>query len=81
MSCPYKYALGIPGEGFHAMRLGPIALGDTLGTVALAVLTAWLTNSSIFWNFVVWFVVGEILHYAFGTPTAFLKLIGLTPSC
>lgn len=79
--CPYKYVLGIPGEGFHAARLGPIALNDTLGTVVLALITAWLTKTSVLWNFVAWFVAGEILHYWYGTPTAFLKLIKLSPSC
>ena len=81
MSCPYKYALGIPGEGFHAARLGPISLNDTLGTLVLALITAWLTKTSILWNFVAWFVLGEILHYVYGTPTAFLRLIGMTPKC
>jgi hypothetical protein len=81
MSCPYAYVLGVPGKGFHAARLGPIALYDTLGTIALALFTAWLTKTSFLWNLVAWFVAGEVLHYAFGTPTAFLRLIGMTPKC
>ena len=81
MACPYAYVLGVPGKGFHEARLGPIALNDTLGTIGLAVITAWLTKTSIWWNFVIWFVLGEVLHYAFGTPTAFLKMVRLDPSC
>jgi hypothetical protein len=81
MSCPNKHALGVPGQGFHAARLGPVALGDTVGTILLAVLTAWLTKTGFWWNLLAWFVLGEVLHYWFGTPTAFLKLIGMTPEC
>ena len=81
MSCPYKYALGIPEQGFHAARLGPIALYDTLGTIALALISSWLTKTGFWWNLLAWFIVGEVLHYAFGTSTAFLKIIGLTPMC
>ena len=81
MSCPNKHALGVPEQGFHAARLGPVALGDTVGTILLAALTAWLTKTGFWWNLLAWFVLGEVLHYAFGTPTAFLKLIGMTPKC
>lgn len=81
MSCPNANALGVPGKGFHATRLGPIALYDTLGTIALAALTAWFTKTNFWWNLLAWFVAGEVLHYWFGTPTAFLKLIGMTPKC
>ena len=79
--CPYKYALGIPGQGFHSARLGPIALNDTLGTILLALLTTWIFKVNIWVSLVAWFVLGEVLHYWFGTPTAFLRLIGLTPRC
>ena len=81
MSCPNANALGVPEQGFHEKRLGPIALYDTLGTIALAALTAWFFKVSFVWSLVGWFVLGEVLHYAFGTPTAFLKMIGLTRSC
>lgn len=81
MSCPNANALGTPGKGFHAARLGPIALYDTLGTLGLALLSAWLTHTDFWWNLLAWFVAGEVLHYWFGTPTAFLKLIGMKPTC
>ena len=80
-SCPNANIFGVSGQGFHATRLGPIALYDTLGTVALAAVSAWLTKTNFLWNLIAWFVVGEVLHYVFGTPTAFLKLIGMTPKC
>ena len=33
------------------------------------------------YSFVSWFIAGEILHYYFGTNTAFLKLISMSPKC
>jgi hypothetical protein len=81
MACPNKYALGIPGKGFHETRLGPIALYDTLGTVALAAITSYIWKINIWISILAWFVVGEVLHYWFGTPTAFLRMIDMTPNC
>ena len=81
MTCPYAYVLGVPGQGFHAARLGPIALNDTLGTIVLAALTTYFFDIKFGWSLLVWFVGGEVLHWLFGTPTAFLRLIGLDPSC
>jgi len=77
MSCPYKYVLGIPGQGFHAARLMGYSLNDTVGTVILALLTSWIFGVSIVKSLVVWFVGGEILHYLFGVQTAFLTTIGV----
>ena len=81
MSCPNANALGVPGQGFHATRLGPIALYDTLGTIALAALTTYVFRVRFWISVVTWFVAGEVLHYVFGTPTALLTLLGLTPRC
>lgn len=81
MSCPYAYVLGVPGEGFHAPRLFGLARNDTLGTVGLALLTTWIWGVPFWKSLVAWFVAGEVLHYAFGTPTAFLRMIGMTPEC
>ena len=79
MSCPYANALGVPGEGVHAQRFMGLALNDTIATVVAALLTAWLFNISFLYSFIGWFVAGEVLHYAFGVNTAFLKMIGITP--
>ena len=81
MSCPYKDLFGAPGTGAHSIRFLGFAVVDTLLTVLLAALTAYLTKTSLLANFVAWFVLGEILHYAFGTNTAFLKLIRMSPVC
>ena len=38
--------------------------------------------SSLFvYSFATWFLAGEILHYLFGTNTAFLKMIHMSPKC
>jgi hypothetical protein len=78
MSCPYKFVLGIPGEGFHAERLFGLARNDTIGTVFLALISAWVFKMNIYTSLLIWFVGGEILHYLFGVQTAFLTLIGVT---
>ena len=81
MACPYAYIFGIPEKGFHSYRFLGLAVGDTVGTILMAFATSYFTNTSIWWNLVVWFVGGEVLHWVFGTPTAFLAMIGMTPYC
>ena len=77
MSCPYKFVLGIPGEGFHKERLLGLARNDTIGTVFLALISAWVFEINVWTSLAVWFIGGEILHYMFGTQTAFLTMIGV----
>ena len=81
MPCPYAHALGIPGQGFHARRVVGFALYDTLGTIGLAILTSMIFRIHILSSLLLWFVLGEVLHYAFGTRTAFLELIRIHPRC
>jgi len=81
MPCPYANALGVPGEGIHAPRIFGLARNDLIMTIIAAVITAYALNISFLLSFTVWFVTGEVLHYLFGTDTAFLKMIGLSPKC
>ena len=81
MGCPYKYALGIPGQGFHSTRIFGYALNDTLATIVLAFITSYLLGLSFIPVLVFWLVAGEVLHYVFGTQTAFLTSIGVTVPC
>jgi hypothetical protein len=68
---------GVPGTGFHSTRVFGFALYDTLGTIAIAWLISYFFGYT-FWKVLLFaFVLGEVLHYIFGTPTAFLKAIGL----
>ena len=81
MPCPYANLFGVPGQGVHATRIFGIAFIDLFLTLLLAILTAWATKTSILSNFIFWFIVGELLHYAAGTQTAFLTLIGINAEC
>lgn len=81
MSCPYAHALGIPGKGVHSTRIAGLALFDIVATIVLAIVVAYALDVALWKSLVFWFVAGEILHYAFGTQTAFLAMIGWTPRC
>ena len=81
MSCPYANALGTPGEGVHAQRFLGLALNDTIATLVAALLTKWFFDVPLLYSIFGWFVAGEVLHYAFGVDTAFLKMIGVKPYC
>jgi len=81
MSCPYANALGTPGEGVHAQRFLGLALNDTIATLVAALLTKWFFDVPLLYSIIGWFVAGEVLHYAFGVDTAFLKMIGIKPYC
>ena len=80
-SCPYANILGTPGEGVHAKRIMGLSLNDILLTILAAALTSYFAQINFWVSLTVWFVAGEILHYLFGTDTAFLRMIGLTPKC
>jgi hypothetical protein len=77
MVCPYSFVLGVPGQGVHAPRIGGYARNDILGTIGLAVITSFLLRVSFLYSLIFWFVLGEVLHYAFGTQTAFLTNLGI----
>ena len=81
MSCPYANILGVREKGFHSSRIFGLALNDILATIVLAMITAYILKINVVFSFIVWFILGEILHILFGTDTAFLEMIGMTPKC
>ena len=81
MSCPYANLFGEPNTGVHSIRVFGIAVVDTVLTVLAAYVIAKAYKINFWYSFVGLFVLGEILHYLFGTKTAFLKMIGLEPNC
>jgi hypothetical protein len=81
MSCPYANVLGTPGEGVHAQRFLGLALNDMIATLVVALLTKWFFDIPLLYSILGWFVAGEVLHYAFGVDSAFLKMIGIKPYC
>jgi hypothetical protein len=81
MPCPFAHVLGVPGEGVHAKRIFGLAFNDMLATLIVAIITTFIMKINLWKTFLFWFILGEVLHYAFGTDTAFLRMIGLTPKC
>lgn len=79
MDCPYANVLGVPGQGVHKQRFLGLALNDTIATILAALLTTWFFNVPLLYSILGWFIGGEVLHYAFGVNTAFLKMIGIVP--
>ena len=77
MPCPYAHVLGVPGQGVHAKRIFGYAQNVIIATIVLAIITSLLLNTNLLETLVVWFIVGEVLHYGFGTQTAFLTTIGV----
>jgi hypothetical protein len=80
MSCPYAFIFGKPGQGAHSSRFLGYAVVDSVGTVLLAILLAYLFHTEFWITLLLTFVVGEILHYVMGAQTQFLTSIGVTVS-
>ena len=81
MSCPFANILGEPNTGVHSIRLFGFAVVDTLLTVLGAYLISKGYKINFWYSLLGLFILGEVLHYMFGTNTAFLKMIGLSPNC
>ena len=75
--CPYAHVLGVPGQGVHASRIFGLSINDILATIVLAAITSYFFKVSFLFILLFWFIVGELLHYLFGTQTAFLTMLGI----
>jgi len=73
--CPYKYILGIPGQGIHQYRLFGFAIVDTLSTIVGAFILSYIFKWSFWITLITFFILGEFLHYIFCVPTTFMKLL------
>ena len=80
MSCPYAFIFGRPKEGAHSTRFMGYAVVDSVATVLLAILLAYLFNTEFWVTLFLTFVAGEILHYVMGVQTQFLTRLGLSVS-
>jgi hypothetical protein len=78
MSCPFKDALGVPGEGFHSTRFMGLAVGDTVGTFVLALLLAKVFGWPYLPTLIALLVLGEVLHWYFCVDTAVIKFLKKT---
>lgn len=81
MQCPYANLFGEPGKGFHSWRLGGVAVGDTLATILVALLTSYIFGWPVLYSLIGWVLVGEIAHWVFGTRTAVLGALGVYRNC
>ena len=81
MPCPYANLFGEPNTGLHSIRLFGIAVVDTMLTILGAYVIAKAYKINFWYSLLGLFILGEVLHYLFGTNTAFLKMIGLTRNC
>ena len=73
MSCKYKDALGVPGQGFHSMRFMGLAVGDTVGTIILALIIARIFDLNFGPTLLVLFIIGELLHWYFCVDSTVMK--------
>ena len=73
--CAHRNALGVPGEGFHSVRLGNVAVLDVLGTFALAWLVKRITGLHYGVSLLLTFLAGIALHRAFCVRTTVDRLL------
>lgn len=81
MPCPFANLFGVPETGVHSVRIFGFALVDSVLTIIGAYLIAKLYKINFWYSLVGFFIYGEVLHYLFGTNTAFIKMIGLNRNC
>ncbi len=72
--CDLKDSLGRPGEGFHK-HFGGVAVGDLIGTVAIAGAISYLTAWRFMIVLIVLLIAAEALHWYFCVDTAFIKFV------
>jgi len=81
MPCPYADILGKPNMGVHSIRIFGLSFVDIFLTMIAAVITAKAYKINVVLSFVLWFTLGEALHYIFGVKTAFLEKINFVKEC
>jgi len=82
MPCPYSDLFGAPRTGAHSMRIGGLAAVDTMITLVAAFGVVWALKISFWVALLFILVLGEVLHYVFGTQTALLTALGIkVPTC
>ena len=72
---PYAFIFGKPGEGAHSRRFFGFALVDIIGTILLAVMVTYVWSVPLWKSLIGMFVFGEVLHYLFGSQTAFITTL------
>lgn len=76
MACTFKNALGKPGEGIHSLRIGNIAIVDTLLAVLLGLILAKILKISKFQGMLLAIALSIIFHKIFCVETTITNAIG-----
>jgi hypothetical protein len=74
MLCPYKDALGIPGEKFHTHFMG-VAIGDVIATILLCEAIVFFFKTDRMITFLSVFLTGIVLHRIFCVRTTLDKFL------
>jgi hypothetical protein len=76
---PLASLLGEPRQGFHAARIPvlDVALWDTVGTIVIAVVVAYLFNLPVWLTVAAAFLLGIYAHWLFGVNTRLNVGLGL----
>jgi len=69
-ACQHRHALGRPGEGVHAARVGDAALFDVVGTLVGAYAAHRASGVPLVVSIVGALVAGEAAHWYFCVDTA-----------
>ena len=75
MQCPYKNALGVPGEGIHSYRIFDIAIMDVMMTIMAAWLVSYFSKLRFLYVATGLFLSGIILHRFFCVRTTIDKTL------
>jgi len=81
MSCPFKSIFGEPRTGSHAARIPVLDISVT--DTAMTFLGAWVIQhwffpkTSYLTVFLVFFLIGELMHYLFCVKTRILEYAGV----
>lgn len=70
MACLYKDIFGEPNKGVHSYRLAGFAIVDILMTMAAALMSSWLLETSFSLTLIIFFLMGIIFHRVFCVRTA-----------
>ena len=73
--CKYKDIFGKPATGVHSYRVFNVAIADVIGTILIAYIFSLLTKVNFLWSLLIFFILGELMHFIFCVDTTFTKNI------
>ena len=73
--CPYKNAFGRLGTGIHSYRIMNVAVLDFGVTAVVAYILSLIFKTRFLHTFIVFFLIGIVVHRAFCVRTTIDKLV------